>query len=520
MRTVPLAGIRKASAIGIIVAIALPATLATYVGACVASLGGFARHLNDSQQLDEGSLIPVNETRLAQMAREYEFYMNRDHLPLNYTLSAYWNATFSSIQAHIVAGDAAIWTGMTLAMAAFNYNVSMREGNESERASATALVHRLVDGVSLLLAVPNGGVGPSHGGILARAVSPKTWNQTNPPIAGFDYAGGADNVDVFDGQGDYDDWLYIGYPSLDQYSGIIMGITCAAVLVNDTAVQARVKLLAAQIIEHFTRTNWNLVDGNARTTGQNFQWMPEHSGFWVLGTLFMGTVTDPATYLPLYHHWAHERGYASRAILATDLSMFTLFNYFSMNINWVILYAMATFETDPWLKARYEWVMTERLHPVVTNHRNAWFNLAYLHVTGREDSAIHRDIGDQLMRFDVERVAGDPNSTRLPERGLNATGNRYEGIVPASWPRITFGDWLAGQSMYPPAGLNLAAGLVLDAYLARPKTVEHYQSVDFLWQRSPWEEVTSSPARRQDSGLAFLLPYYMARWSGWLGGGA
>ncbi|MBD3186569.1 hypothetical protein GF325_07070 [Candidatus Bathyarchaeota archaeon] len=466
-------------------------------------------------------LIPGNASRLSEMAAEFEFYLERDHLPLNYTLTVYWNDLFTEISAFGTAGDAAIWTGMTLAMAAYKYATMKRDGNSTQVQDALDLVHRMIFGVSLLLAIPNGGIGPRYAGVLARSVSPKNWSTTNPPIAGYDYTSHADNRDVFDGKGDYSDWMWIGYPSLDQYSGIVMGITVAAALVDDSWVQDQVRLLAAQIIEHFRHTNWRLTDGNSpgtsRTTGQSFHYKIQISSFWLLGVLFMGKLTDPTRYTSLFNHFAFERGYADRLALYSDLRMFSLFNYYSMNINWVILHGMAAFETHPYLHALFGNLFENTLYPVIQGHRNAWFNMAYLQVTGKNLPSVQDDVVDQLMRFDIERIPGQANTTRLPERGLNVTGN-YHDLVNESWERMRFDEWLETKWYFPNARLNLGS-LFMDAsqeYLAKPKTVEHYQCVDFLWQRTPWEEYDYSPARRQDSGLSFLLPYYMARYCGFL----
>jgi hypothetical protein len=232
-------------------------------------------------------------------------------------------------------------------------------------------------------------------------------------------------------------------------------------------------------------------------------------------------LADPDAYRDLYYQWAVERGYADYNMLKADLRMYTLFNYFSMNINWVILYAMATFETDPALRARYQRVMAECFYPVARNHRNAWYNMAYLHVMAVNDSLIQNDVEDQLMRFGVERIPGLPNSTRLPERGLNVTGNYYPHLVNETWPRMTFSSWLRTRPLFPQPEVNVATMLIDDGeFLAKPKTAELYHSVDFLWQRTPYTGSDYSPAVRQDSGLAYLLPYWMGRYHGSIPRGA
>ncbi|MBN2151928.1 MAG: hypothetical protein JW839_10805 [Candidatus Lokiarchaeota archaeon] len=520
MKTIPHS--RKGTwrkALGFALIILVPTCFGCYAYSCAESVLQFASYLG-SEPVDYGALIPANHAKLEAMSRGFEFYLERDNLPLNYTLTAVWRSDFDAISHFAVGGDAAIWSGMSLAMASFKYAVAQRHGDATEVSNATRLVRKLVDGVSLLLAVPNGGIGPAYPGVLARSVSPKDWSDAHPGIAGYPYGSEADHVDVFDGAGDYSDWFWIGYPSLDQYSGVIMGVTVALAIVDDPYVRSRARLLAAQMVEHFKDTGWNLADGNGRTTGQSFLYSIEHPGYWLLATLFMGTLADPGAYLDLYYHWAIDRGYADYNVLKVDLRAFTLFNYFSMNINWVIFYAMATFESDQALRARYQRVMAECMYPVAANHRNAWYNMAFLHVMGKNDSWIQQDVNDQLMRFGVERIPGQPNSTRLPERGLNASGNYYHDLVGEEWPRTTFSAWLEENPLFPQPAVNPAASLLEeDEYLAKPKTVDQYHSVDFLWQRTPYTASDYSPARRQDSGLAYLLPYWMGRFHGSIPGG-
>ncbi|MHA1999705.1 MAG: hypothetical protein ACTSU9_16470, partial [Promethearchaeota archaeon] len=432
----------------------LPIASLPYIFTCVKSINEFASYLNETP-VDYSGLIPPNYTRLSEMAVEFQYYMERDNLPLNYTLTAYWNSGFSAISMWGTAGDAAIWTGMTLGMASLRYAVMRRDGNTTEVAESLSFVKKMVSGVSLLLAVPNGGIGPGYPGILARSVSPKNWTGSNSPILGYDYANGANGINTFDGAGAYNDWLWIGYPSLDQYSGIIMGITMAAALVKDDAwVQEQSRLLASQLVEYFRKTNWRLVDAGGRTTGQLFDYNLEHPAHWLLGLLFMGATADPGRYLDLYYNYAFQRGYADKVLLWNDLRMFSLFNYFNTNINWVMFYAMATFESHPYIKHLYQETMAKHFYPAVKNHRNAWFNMVYLHVMERNESDVQLDVLDQLMRFDLERISGDANSTRLPERGLSATN--FYPLVNSSWPRVNFSDWLDTKWQFPAAGWNIA----------------------------------------------------------------
>jgi hypothetical protein len=334
-----------------------------------------------------------------------------------------------------------------------------------------------------------------------------------------------DGVNVFLGKGNYSSYWWLGYPSLDQYSGIILGLTTAAALIHDDPwVEERVDAMILQIAGYMRETNWCLIDGGnsttARTTGQSFQYKYEHPSYWLLSILFMASLVDPATYLPLYHQWAYENGYATDVLLGSELTFFLTDNFYSYNINWDVLFAMAAFETDPVLKAAYQRVVSQVMYPPVKNLRNAWFNLAYLIVMNSTNSNIQKDVSDQLMRFGVERIPGQANSTLLPERGLNSTGSFYSGLVPPSWPRTTFSGWLAKNPLYPATEVNAVAALFAPStvYLTTPLTIDHMASNEFMFQESPVIYDTYSPANVQQSGLSYLLPYWMARYAGFISG--
>ena len=187
------------------------------------------------------------------------------------------------------------------------------------------MVRKVLTGVSYLMAVPNGGIGPQFSGVLARSVK-------SP-----DYDGPLFNVyeldlpqDIFNGTGEYSNWRWNGYPSTDQYSGIIFGLTRTALLVSphDSWIRNLTQMLTQQIIEHFIKTNWRIIDNGARTTGQQFSIGLENAGYWVLALLKMAQVANPQIhrYSELYHHYAIEREYSLFLNPPLPLELFNLFN--------------------------------------------------------------------------------------------------------------------------------------------------------------------------------------------------
>jgi len=476
----------------------------------------------------EGEFITANYTRMSEMATEFEYYLDRDHLPFNYTLTVYWNNSGSdiwdldehginesatAILRYGTAGDATIWTGITLAAECFRYAVAKKENNEPERLAALDMVKKLLRGVSLLIAVPSGGIGPEFPALLSRSVRPKDYD--GPPLGdGYDQwdTNTHNRWDIFDGVGDYSDWLYKGYPSTDQHSGIFFGLgQCAKLVASDKNcdqwVKERVRLLAAQFAEHLTRVNFMLIDkskpGYTRTTGQDFKIGFESSGFWVLSILKIASITEPQKYASLYHHWAVEKNYIN--FLNRDMRFFNVYNYYSFNINYLMICNLVSLEEHPIFRQRYEKIIRDIYYPIIRIGRNAWFNIGYIYMMRENSTKFQKDIEDQLMRFDVPRF---PNGTkRIPERGGDVNGipsyNRLYNLTDLINP--------LAKILYGP----IIEGLEFDReILSYPRTVDMWDNSDFLWQRSTWYYNNRSRYLRQDSGIAYLLPYYMGRYCG------
>lgn len=469
-------------------------------------------------EIDTSEFIQPNFARLKKMAKTYNYHFDNDNTPLDYTLTVYWkDTTYNKIDHYGTAGDATIWSGMHLAEQSLHYAVAKRSGDPDEIAYSLKLVEKTLRGVSLLIAVPSGGIGEAYPAILSRSVCPKAWEKRgNPPIDHY-APNERDPKDIFEGVGPYSDYWWKGYPSTDQWSGIILGLgQCAKIFMNETSeetewIRTRVKNLAIQIIESYKNSNWMILDqtpsGNSRTTGQDFKIGIEMGGHWTLSILKMGMIAVPERYERLYYHYAIERNYIN--YMETDYRIFNLHNYYSLNINFNVLTNLVSLEEDPRLRLRYENVVEKIFFPIIRTSRNAWFNLAYLlmmHKFGLESlnidgQLIRDDVLDQLMRFDVPRA---PNNTkRIPERGGDQNPIPY-----------TFSDPTEKYRNNPI--LNFLYGWIFEMYskeiLEYSKRVDEYQAADFLWQRTTWEASPERSPTRQDSGLAFMLPYYIGRY--------
>ncbi len=469
--------------------------------------------VTNTGEVDTSSFIDPEIQEMEAMALEFEKTLKDNHLPMNYTLSLNWNENFTTIENYTVSGDACIWTGVALASEAFRFANALNSENTTELNEALAMVKQVLSGVALLLAVPNGGIGPEYSGILARSVLSPDFNEI--PVV--HYFPEYDPNDIFPGSGPYGDWLWMGYPSVDQNSGIVFGLTLAAVLVSphDPWVANLTSLLTQQLTEHYIDTNWLLIDEGGRTTGQDLKIGYEESAFALLAVLQMAKLANPhlARYSRLYYHYTYERDYASFLKPHFPMSYFNYVNYYTTNLYMIYFFSLAAFETDPFLKAKYQEVMEESFYPAFRTSRNAWFNLAYIGVTGKNTETLALDIGDQLMRYN-ETFGG--NRTKIPDR----SGPVSE--IPESqrgWPTLTkwrnfwtnnsvgrfFYGWM--DSIFP----TNQSGL-----FNQPKTVDQYQQEDFIWQSTPWLEGHhwNSEEVREDSGISYLLVYNMAKYYG------
>ncbi len=467
-------------------------------------------------EIDTSEFIEANYGRMAKMADTFNYYFDTDHTPLDYTLTVYWkDTTYTKVDRYGTAGDAAIWSGMNLAAQSLHYAAAKKSGDQSEINKALKLVKKTLRGVSLLIAVPSGGIGEGHPAILSRSVCPKNWEALGHPQIDHYDPERMKPEDVFEGTGSYSDYWWLGYPSTDQWSGIILGLgQCARIFMNEEGTETewirnRVRELVIQIIESYIKSNWMILDltpsGNSRTTGQDFKTGIEMTGHWVLSILKMGMIACPERYTELYYHYALERNYIN--YMETDLRIFNLMNYYSLNINYNVLTNLVSLEDDPSLRIRYENIVKKIYYPIIKSSRNAWFNMGFLLMMQKnnlndlneDEKVILLDVLDQIMRFDLPR---DPYGiNRVPERGGSINKVNYDFYNPRA------------KYQENPI-INFLYGLLLDMYpnglYSNAKRVDEYHVEDFLWQRTPWEPSGYRDATRQDSGLAYLLPYYIA----------
>jgi hypothetical protein len=496
-----------------IIFIGLLVLFSLYFGSVVFIINDVLRETTHGE-INTDNFIAPDFDLMAQLASELEAEIERVHLPLDYPLSIKWkDSNYTDIDIYGDSGDAAALTGVLLGAEAYRYAVAKKEGNLTEMATALVMVRRILTGASLLLAIPNGGIGPQFGGILARSVwSP---NYQGPPIQyynDFDFA----EKDVFNGTGVYSNWRYIGYPSTDQNCNFMFGLSRVAIFVSkdDTFVQNLTSLLTQQIIENLIRTNWQLIDAGGRTTGQTFDVGIENSAYWVLGSIKMAILANPTMerYQKLYYHYTYELDYLQLLNPTYPLAVNNVLNYYSQNLQFMIFFTLLAEESDPYLRKQYIQVLESKIYAPNRLGRNAFFNVAYLAMIRQNHTQIALDIADQLMRYSLNCPPN--NSTHIPVRGndrnpipddhfgRNRTSYWHNFFVNNSMGKLLY-SWLTPMLIQPE---NIT--------LNTPRTVDQSPPQDNIWTRNPWElePYVGDYTLIQHIGLDYLIVYYMGRY--------
>ncbi|MHA1681914.1 MAG: hypothetical protein ACTSUE_13330 [Promethearchaeota archaeon] len=458
-----------------------------------------------------GFQTPNNSTYqlLEDMAFFYEQRLHEYHLPLNISSGAlFYDDNLSSLNYYYGNGDGACWTGHTLAAEAYHYAVAKASGNETWRLNAMGKLKSVLNGTAMLLAVPNGGIGPNYSCILARYFCPPYLN-SGPYRVMHDSLFG--NPEMHNGSGIYSDWRYNGHASRDQHSGLMLGLGRAWELaaMDDAWVNETIRLLVEQLIDGLQATGWEAFDGDGTPTGTHmFSTFPASGAYWCLGLLQLGKNVNPAKYSGLYYHYAIERNLIGQ--LEDTNAMVLINSYYANNIHVAGYFNLIAMEEDPILKALYLNKFKTRFYDVIRYHRNGWFNVAWLALSGEQNATIEADIVDQLMRF-------------YPNHYPNV--RNYTNPRPA-WHQIVPNHELLSRLTSTPFGPSFEFFIdmfnINTTVYYQPATIDimDVASSNFIWQRcpfDPWDESGVNP-RQEMMSIDYLLVYWMCRYLGILPG--
>ena len=352
------------------------------------------------------------------------------------------------------AGDAAIWTGHYLAAESFRYAVT-------RSADALTNARRALDGLTTLLDVTS----PAMPGLLARFAIP----ESSPWAADIlrDEGGKhGDYTTLYNGE----TWHWLGNTSRDQYTGAFFGLANAYDLIDDPAVRDQVRANISRMLDYLVAHGWNvqMPDGSYSTT---FLQRPDQQ----LAFLQIGRHVDPARWEAAYIAFRAAHG-ASVGLPWQTECLDPHGSYYKFNLDYANAYHLVRLEepASPY-RATYQ-AAYQVLRGCTAKHQNAHFNM-------------------------VDRALAGPSNPR------DRQTVKFLGL----WlqrPRRDFYRDLRGT--YPSCVEEDRACDVIPI----PERV----NTDFLWQRSPFLLYGGGQGKIETAGIDYILPYWMARYYGVVGG--
>ena len=510
-----------------------------YLGACLYIINDVASFTYDLEPPNTDYFTPLSQLEgnisyLEKMAHYYDDQMERYHMPANITVNLkFKNSSYNEVEAWHGTDNGALSIGYALASQCFRYKVALIEGNANELTNATRMVKKMVYAFSNMLAAPNGGIGPEYPGTPARFVCSPEDRQYHPWMF-------EEHTRHFNGTGDYSKWRVRLYTSRDELAGYYIGFACVLKFIDplnssdsEWCVE-RVRLLVAQLIEGFKKTNWLLLGGNGEPVGSDLNPQLEGS-MWQLTLLRLGATAYPNRYDSLYHHVASkffELNYAKMGSIWNTVS-----EYYALTFSMTVEYSLIILEDSPQLRYFYIKSFEKGFYSYMRYHRNAYYNLIHLAFmtmvpdssiyedSDYTDATIRHDILDQLWKFNTTgwgygirnyNLTQRPNSTRATS--LNPDIKEMNEVSSlAKWNNFfenhAFGSlfsWLGEQFDYG------------DPLYTLPITVSEFGIDRFIWEHNKFRDEggdenslddldDSDDGLTQASPASYLIVYWLAR---------
>nr|MDO8108649.1 hypothetical protein [Candidatus Sigynarchaeota archaeon] len=457
----------------------------------------------DDLRPDPVTFLKSNYTRLAEMADYYDMRYEQYHIPLNFTVStSFTTTTRNVVSSYHFSDNGALWTGSSLVGFIGKYLAAVKENNTSMKADAIRVIRKLVDGMSMMLAVPNGGLGPQYGATVARSWA-APWHLGTVP--GVSYLFDMDHEKYFNGTGPYSQYRWSDYTSNDEYGGYYMGVAIAFKFLNETDapdVHAKLDLMIDQLCAGMLRADFLGIGGFGGPTGVDQKMKLFNGASWMLLVLKMGALAFPEKYSSIYYHYAFEEMNAYYGEREGGIQEIVS-NYYAFNFGIDVCFGLFMLEDDPILSAKYMRNFEDSLWYCVRYHRNPYFNAIYLaanRVAYGDNEFIERDVEDQLMEFDI-----------------NHFPDVYQGVkpVPETYKIVNF---TAYRDFFENNTIGVLFAPVFEEFhldgqfYDHPLTVKMSDTSIFMWDRNPFDPAWGGTnLKSEEPGSSFAAPYWIMR---------
>nr|MDO8113141.1 hypothetical protein [Candidatus Sigynarchaeota archaeon] len=459
---------------------------------------------------DPETFIPANVTKLAEMAEYYDARFENYHIPLNMSTDTFFNEdNCTSVSWYAFSDNTGQWTGLAITAWVFKYLAAINEGNTTIKQDSLRVIRKLLQGMSMQLAVPNGGLGPNYSGILARGwAGPEQRSLPGVDAYYFQDAGGQHH----NGTGPYANYRWRSYTSNDEYSGFYAGLAMILKYVDDPVecqdIQATARLMIDQVAAYMLDTNFLGMDWHGGPTGVHQRALFFQGGAFALLLLKLAATAFPGKYAVIYYHYAAEELYAVTT-LETN-SQETIANYYAYAFNYHVMFALLQLEDQPGsLRQLYLDNFLRGLWSITWMHRNPFYNVIYLALASEPgiNATVEHDVEDNLMRYGINHY---------PDRQLG-----HVSPLPPDYVRIdnvqALSDFLQNDprgGWYLPYFTEVNAGQI---YYNKPLTPEYQNGDIFLWEKNPYQYQESvTYTTREFAGFSFSIVYWIARARGFI----
>ena len=472
--------------------------------------------------------ILSNQTYLEQMAEKFDYLLEKWHIPTNISIDVtFTNDSYSEVESYQGTDNGNLHLGYTLASQCLRYKYALDNNDLDELNNAIRMVKKCVTGFSNMLAAPNGGIGPDYPGMPARFVSAPENRKYHEWLF-------QDHPRHFNGTGVYKNWRVRLHTSRDELAGYYLGFASVLKFIDPDANEEsswcveRIKLLTAQMIEGFRKTNWLVLGGNGEPVGSDLNPILGES-MWQLTLLRIGATAYPDRYDSLYHYAAtkimsmHNGHMGSVSNTAYD----TYALAFSMDVE----FALIILEDNPLIKHHYIKRFEEGFYSFLRYHRNAFFNIIHLvfmkmisdsasfEDPDYTDETIKWDVLDQLWRFNTSgwgngirnyNLTVRPNSTRATS--LNPAIAAMN-IDPSRAKWVDFFENNIYGTLFSWAGELIDLDDPNDTQYTLPLTISEMGVHHFLWEHSKFFGTGGNPT---GNGLRQVIPnsYLVVYWMG------
>lgn len=275
-------------------------------------------------------------------------------------------------------------------------------------------------------------------------------------LASSPYAAGIASEEAANGIHQNAPWFWVDNTSRDEVVGAFFGLGVAFDMVDDPAVKSGVSDLVTRLIGFISRHQWSPNDDIANT----FQVRPEELQMLLQVARHVNpanTVSGPFLVAPVD--------------TAVQFDVQGLSSYFKFNLDYMSLYQLVQLQNNSDNQGAYAVV-----RKYTASHQNAFFNM-------------------------VDRALRGPDATRDAET------------------RLLLDQWL--QRPRRDFTVDLTSKVqVCGSEACAPVPVAQRPPATFLWEVDPFQLKGGGSGVIENSGVDYLLPYWMARYYGVIAGGS